>query len=98
MDKFGGAKMNEQELENVAGGQTYWWTQITGTWTDPATGKMFEDGYLVRGKDIETGQATSSFWISADEWKSWKEIMKHRGHVLLKGDSNPDGVDTKAKS
>ena len=86
-------KLNERALENIAGGQTYWYTRITGTWHDPATGRMFEDGYLVRGKDIETGEKTSSFWLSAEEWPRWMKTMKFRGHVFFKGDSNPNNVD-----
>jgi hypothetical protein len=93
MGKFNSAKMNEAELEQVAGGNTYWYLRITGTYKDPATGRMFKDGYLVRGKDPETGRASASFWISAAEWKDWRADMEWRGHVFREGDSNPNNVD-----
>lgn len=95
MDKLKAAKMNEQELDTVAGGQTYWYTRITGSWKDPVTGMMFSDGYLIRGKNIATDETTSSFWLQANQWEEWKETMEWRGHTVLEGDSNPGGIDSK---
>lgn len=91
-------KMNELELESVAGGQTYWWTRITGTWTDPATGREFRDGYLVRGMNITTDQSSKSIWINASEWAKWKRTMEYRGNEFIEGDSNPNNVDAKQQS
>ena len=82
-------KMQEQELEQVAGGQTYWYTHIANTWTDPITGQVREKGYLIRGLDLVTGRKSESIWIAESEWKDWKEEMEYNGHVLRKGDANP---------
>lgn len=81
--------MSDAELEKVAGGMTYWWMRITGTWNDPATGRNYEDGYLVKGSDPETGAKTDSFWVSKEEWETWRDTTKFRGHNLIKGDANP---------
>lgn len=93
MENYEAEKMNEKELDSVAGGQTYWYLRITGTWTDPATGKMFKDGYLVRGKNIHSGKCTASFWIASSEWQNFKELEEYRGNEFVMGDTNPDGVD-----
>ena len=93
MKDFKNAKMNEAELEQVAGGITYYYKRITGTWKDPATGRQYEDGYMVRGADIKNGQRSSTFWISAKEWPAWREKMEWRGNEFVEGDSNPDNVD-----
>ena len=87
-------KMNDAELEQVAGGITYYYKRIHGTWKDPVTGRQFQDGYLVRGADIKNGQRSSSFWIALNEWKGWRERMEWRGNDFVEGDSNPNGVDS----
>ena len=96
MDKHVRGKMNDAELESVSGGQTYWYLRITGTWEDPATGKMYKDGYLVTGKDIHTGEAASSIWISHAEWKGFRDLEEFRGNEFIEGDSNPGGIIKKA--
>lgn len=95
MDKFKDAKMNTEELDKVAGGSIYWYLRITGVYTDPSTGRIFQDGYLVRGKDPETGKSGSSIWIAKSEWKTWKDEMEWRGHTFREGDSNPNNVDSR---
>jgi len=93
MSRFKDPEMTNEELDNVAGGSIYWYLRITGAYTDPATGKVYKDGYLVRGKDPETGKAGSSIWISTSEWKDWKGDMEWRGHTFREGDSNPNNID-----
>ena len=98
MKKFENGKMSDMELENVAGGQTFWYMQITGTWEDPATGREYKDGFLVRLSNIATGEKASSKWMTAKEFDIFREKMEHRGHEFIEGDSNPGGVDGLVKS
>jgi hypothetical protein len=91
MDKHAKAKLNDTELENVSGGQTYWYLRITGTWEDP-TGKVYRDGYLVTGKDLHTGQLTSSTWVPHSKWDKFKDLEEFRGNEFIEGDPNPGGI------
>ena len=75
-----------------AGGMTIWWKRITGTWTDPATGRNYQDGYLVKGSELETGAKTDSYWVSINEWSTWKRKKEWQGHTFIEGDANPQAV------
>ena len=85
-------QMNDEELAQVAGGMTIWWKRITGTWTDPATGRNYQDGYLVKGSELETGAKTDSHWVSINEWTTWKRRKEWQGHTFIEGDANPQAV------
>lgn len=91
------AKMNDWELENVAGGQTFMYWRITGTWQDPASGKEYRDGYMVRISNINTGEKSSSRWLPVKSFIDFREEMESRGHDFIEGESNPDGVDSVVK-
>ncbi|MBR4903679.1 MAG: hypothetical protein IKZ53_03335 [Selenomonadaceae bacterium] len=84
--------MSDEELDKVAGGITYWWQRVTGTWVDPATGRNYEDGYLVKGSDPAIGSKTDSLWISKEDWENWKAIEEWRGNTFIKGDANPQAT------
>lgn len=82
-------QMSEEELNNVAGGMTYWYQKDTAVKEDPRTGRMiYTDGYLVTPDDILEG-AASSKWMTVKQFKAFKEEKEIQGHTFYEGDANP---------
>jgi hypothetical protein len=91
MDEKMKNKMDDMELENVAGGQTFWYLPIPTKYKNPVTGMVYEKGCLIRGLDVVTGKKGETFWKSEEEWGTWKDEMEYQGHEFVRGDANPKG-------
>ena len=81
--------MNEEELNNVAGGMTLWYQRSDSEQDDPKKGTIIKEGYLVTGDEPLIGEKTSSLWIPKKSWSNWKRMMEHQGHIFFEGDPNP---------
>lgn len=87
--EIAGETMNDEELDQVAGGMSLWYQRIDGEYTDPKKGTIVKNGYLVTGDEPLIGEKTTSLWIPKNTWPTWKKMMEHQGHMFFEGDPNP---------